>query len=124
MDVNSKNYFSSKSEELIKISFDPENLLQKESPNKFKRNVIFPESIGKEKNNIFTSEIKKKNIIPNSKEVKKNKNKTLFGDLFMNNKESDLSKIFTNEENSIKMPYIEDKGGDLFGNNNIINKNK
>ena len=40
----------------------------------------------------------------------------------MNNKESDLNKIFTNKKNSIKIPYIQKKG-DLFGNNIINNNN-
>ena len=69
---------------------------------------------------IFTSSIKEN--IPNTKEVIEKKKKPLFGDLFMDNKESDLSKIFINEKNSIKIPHIENKG-DLFGNTNIINNN-
>ena len=70
----------------------------------------------------FTLSIKENNIIHNNEESTKNIKKTLFGNLFVSNKESDLSNIFTNEKASIKISGIDNKK-DLFGNN-ICNDNK
>ena len=143
MDINLQNTFLAYSKESNTISFDYENQLKKESPDKFKRKEKFPDSIDKEKNifNPLENKIYDKNLLFQKEEVvskvvngkleneNENEKENMSNEEIVNIKENKKSKEEIYDKKSTKIKHVIpcDKGeniinvGEKIGRDNMIN---